>query len=187
MTGMMLLCRSRIPLVDSRTPARVCSKWTCSRLSSRRRSLANSDLEERRRASAIRRSNAFHAKSNAFRERYAALPHVTGRSYIVAISNCGTQDSYLQGDAPMQCLLFDIDKQKTLHKDNGAPVPLDYFVRTPTHISVPSCIPRLRPSERRECSGTTRATSLSARFEKERARNRFTSRVASSLPGHANP
>jgi hypothetical protein len=45
----------------------------------------------------------------------------------VAISNFGTQDFYLQGDAPMQRLLFDIDKEKEIHKPNGAPIPLGLF------------------------------------------------------------
>jgi hypothetical protein len=58
-----------------------------------------------------------------------------GRSYIVAISNFGTQDSYLQGDAPMQRLLFDIDKQRLIHKDNGAPVPLGLF-RSDAHAHI---------------------------------------------------
>ncbi len=89
--------------------------------------LANKDLAARRKASMIRLSNAFMAKSKAFRKRYAVLPHMAGRSYIVAISNFGTQDFYLQGDAPMQRLLFDIDKEKVIHKPNGAPVPLGLF------------------------------------------------------------
>jgi hypothetical protein len=45
----------------------------------------------------------------------------------VAISNYGTQDFYLQGDAPMQHLLFDVGKEKVIHKANGAPVRLGLF------------------------------------------------------------
>jgi hypothetical protein len=89
--------------------------------------LANKDLAARRKVSMIRLSNAFMAKSKAFKKRYAVLPHMAGRSYIVAISNFGTQDFYLQGDAPMQRLLFDIDKEKVIHKPNGASVPLGLF------------------------------------------------------------
>lgn len=97
--------------------------------------LANKDMEARRKASIIRLSNAFHAKSRAFRKRYVALPHMKDRSYIVAISNFGTQDSYLQADAPMQSLLFDIDKQKEVYKDNGAAVPLGLF-RSNAHAHI---------------------------------------------------
>jgi hypothetical protein len=78
--------------------------------------LQNKDLAVRRNASIIRLSNALLGKSTAFEKRYAALPHMAGRSYVVAISNYGTQDFYLQGDAPMQCLLFDIEKEKVIHK-----------------------------------------------------------------------
>jgi hypothetical protein len=61
---------------------------------------------------------------------------MAGRSYIVAISNFGTQDFYLQGDAPIQRLLFDVGKEKRIYKSNGAPVPLGLF-RSPafSHIS----------------------------------------------------
>jgi hypothetical protein len=89
--------------------------------------LANKDLATRRRASIIRLSNALLGKSKAFKDRYAALPHMAGRSYLVAISNYGTQDFYLQGDAPMKRLLFDIEKEKVIYKANGAPVPLGLF------------------------------------------------------------
>jgi hypothetical protein len=64
------------------------------------------------------------------------LPHMAGRSYIVAVSNFGTQDFYLQGDAPMQLLLFDFGKEKQIYKPNGAPIPLGLFRSTAfSHIS----------------------------------------------------
>jgi hypothetical protein len=89
--------------------------------------VTNEDLAARKKASIIRLSNAFLGKSAAFKDRYAALPHMKDRSYVVAISNYGTQDFYLQGDAPMQELLFDVEKKKVIHKDNGAPVRLGLF------------------------------------------------------------
>jgi len=52
---------------------------------------------------------------------------MAGRSYLVAISNYGTQDFYLQGDAPMQHLLFDIEEEKVIYKTNGAPISLGLF------------------------------------------------------------
>jgi hypothetical protein len=98
--------------------------------------LQEKDLDARRKASIIRLSNALVGKSKAHQERYGALAHMAGRAYIVAISNFGTQDFYLQGDAPMQMLLFDIGKEKEIYKVNGAPISLGLF-RTPalSHIS----------------------------------------------------
>ena len=57
--------------------------------------------------SIIRLSNALLGKSKLYQERYAALPFVADRSYIVAISNYGTQDFYMLGDVAMQRLLYD--------------------------------------------------------------------------------
>ena len=55
---------------------------------------------------------------------------------MVAISNFGTQDFYLQGDAPMQRLLFDIDKEKVIYKANDAPISLGLFRSSAfSHIS----------------------------------------------------
>jgi hypothetical protein len=98
--------------------------------------LEDKDMAARRRASIIRLSNALIGKSNALQQRYGALAHMAGRSYIVAISNFGTQDFYLQSDAPMQVLLFDIGKERVINKANGAPISLGLF-RTPafSHIS----------------------------------------------------
>jgi hypothetical protein len=89
--------------------------------------LQDKDLAVRRRASIIRLSNAVMRKSQAFKERYAALPHMAGRSFILAIANFGTQDFYLQDDHPMQHLLFDVRKEKLIYKANGAQVPLGLF------------------------------------------------------------
>jgi hypothetical protein len=80
--------------------------------------------------SAIRMSNAFSSKSKAYTERYAKLPHMAGRSYIIAIANYGTQDFNLLGDVPMQHLLYDNFELRHIRKPNGTPVPLDYSKMT---------------------------------------------------------
>jgi hypothetical protein len=98
--------------------------------------LQDKNLAVRRRASIIRLSNALMRKSEAFKKRYAPLTHMSGRSYIVAIANFGTPDVYLQGDDPIQHLLFDVGGEKLIHKASGAQVPLGLFRSTEfSHIS----------------------------------------------------
>lgn len=77
--------------------------------------------------SAIRASNAFCAKSAAYLQRYSKLPHMSGRSYVIAISNYGTPDSNLLGDVPMQHVLYDNLDLGHFRKANGATVPLGLF------------------------------------------------------------
>lgn len=57
--------------------------------------------------SIIRIANALTNKSEAFLKRYATLPKMQGRSYVVAVSNYGTQDFNMIGDVLMQWLLYD--------------------------------------------------------------------------------
>jgi hypothetical protein len=85
------------------------------------------DVFEAQAKSAIRASNAFRSKSDAYLSRYAALPHMVGRAYVIAISNFGTQDFNLLGDVPMQHVLYDNFELGYLRKGNGARVPLGLF------------------------------------------------------------
>src|SRR6266540_6139233 len=62
------------------------------------------NIEAAQLQSIIRLSNALMGKSEAYTQRYAALPHVAGRAYIVAIANYGRQDFNLLGDVAMQHL-----------------------------------------------------------------------------------
>ncbi len=77
--------------------------------------------------STIRLSNALMGKSDAFKKRYAALPFMAGRSYVVAIANYGRQDFNILGDAAMRRLLYDPEDRKQVLKANGSPVPLGLF------------------------------------------------------------
>lgn len=86
--------------------------------------------------STLRLSNALMAKSVAYKTRYAALPHMAGRAYIIAIANYGRQDFNFLGDVGMQHLLFDPEDKKQVLKANGSPVPLGLFNSdTYAHIS----------------------------------------------------
>jgi len=85
------------------------------------------DVFEAQATSAIRASNAFRSKSEAYLQRYAALPHMAGHAYVIAISNYGTQDFNLLGDVPMQHVLYDNFKVGHFKKANGALVPLGLF------------------------------------------------------------
>ncbi|MFH0297891.1 hypothetical protein AAFX91_11735 [Bradyrhizobium sp. 31Argb] len=76
--------------------------------------------------SIIRLSNALLGKSKRY-DSYSAKPFMAGRSYIIAISNYGTQDFYMLGDVAMQRLLYDQYEEKQVLKSNGAPVAVGLF------------------------------------------------------------
>jgi hypothetical protein len=77
--------------------------------------------------SIIRLSNALLGKSRAHKDNYTGLPHLAGRSYVVAIANYGTQDFYMLGDVAMQRLLYDTWNEKQVLKANGSPVAVGLF------------------------------------------------------------
>ncbi len=83
----------------------------------------------------IRLSNAILGKVKAYRTKYANLSHMHGRSYIIAVSNFGTQDFNLLGDVPMQRLIYDVWEEQSVVKPNGARVPVGLF-RTPALADV---------------------------------------------------
>ncbi|MBX9825359.1 MAG: hypothetical protein K2Y27_10225 [Xanthobacteraceae bacterium] len=89
--------------------------------------IADMDLEAAYARSITRLANAITAKSEAFLQRYASLPHMKGRSYIVAVSNYGTQDFNMIGDMPMQWLLYDHFGRKEVVKPNGSRIELGWF------------------------------------------------------------
>jgi hypothetical protein len=100
------------------------------------RSITDLNVEAAQLQSTIRLSNALMGKSEAYKTRYAALPHMAGRAYVVAIANYGRQDFNLLGDVAMQCLLYDPEDKKQVLKANGSPVPLGLFNSdTYSHIS----------------------------------------------------
>jgi hypothetical protein len=77
--------------------------------------------------STIRLSNALMGKSEACKRRYASLPHLAGRAYVVAIANYSRQDFNFLGDVAMQHLLFDPENKKEVLKANGSAVRLGLF------------------------------------------------------------
>jgi hypothetical protein len=65
-------------------------------------------------------------KSEAYKTRYATLPHMAGRAYVVAIANYGRQDFNFLGDVAMQRLLYDPeDKQAVEYNPAGLPAHRD--------------------------------------------------------------
>jgi len=89
--------------------------------------ITDMNVEAAQLQSTIRLSNALMGKSDAHKKRYAALPHVAGRAYVVAIANYGRQDFNFLGDVAMQRLLFDPENKKQALKANGSAVPLGLF------------------------------------------------------------
>jgi hypothetical protein len=89
--------------------------------------IVDPDIETAQLQSIIRLSNGLIGKSEAYKQRYAALPHVVDRAYIVAIANYGRQDFNLLGDVAMQHLLYDPLDLKQITKANGANVPIGLF------------------------------------------------------------
>jgi hypothetical protein len=75
----------------------------------------------------IRCSNALHNKVVAYRQKYAALPHMKDRPFVISIANYGTSHFHMMGDTAMQRLLFDPTNEKYLKKANGSPVALGVF------------------------------------------------------------
>ncbi len=86
--------------------------------------------------SIIRMSNAFLSKEQKFRSSYAALRHMPGKAFVIAMSNYGTQDFNMLGDVAMQRLLYDVWKEEHVLKANGSAVDVGLF-RSPrfSHVS----------------------------------------------------
>ena len=89
--------------------------------------VANEDLFEISKQSAIRLANAFDSKVRKYRNDYSHLSHVEGKPFIIAISNYTKQDFNFHGDVAMQWLLYDVLGLKSLKKSNGTNVPLGLF------------------------------------------------------------
>lgn len=89
--------------------------------------IVDKDVGEAYGKSIIRLANALTNKSEAFHKRYAALPHMQGKSYVVAVANYGSQDFNMIGDVPMQWLLYDHFDLSTVAKPNGSTIELGWF------------------------------------------------------------
>jgi hypothetical protein len=96
--------------------------------------VAHDDLESAYLRSIARLSNAFKGKLEAY-QRYSALPHMAGRSFVIAIANYGTQDFHLLGDVAMQRLFYDVWEEGDIRKANGASLSLGLF-ESEAHLEV---------------------------------------------------
>lgn len=98
--------------------------------------MVHDDLEGAYRQSIIRMSNAFLSKEQKFRSSYAALRHMPGKAFVIAMSNYGTQDFNMLGDVAMQRLLYDVREEGRVLKANGSAVDVGLF-RSPrfSHVS----------------------------------------------------
>ncbi|MBY5545992.1 hypothetical protein HFO61_03905 [Rhizobium leguminosarum] len=88
-----------------------------------------SDIEKRYTETLARLYNSLDAKRRLFDRRYSGLPHVQGKSFVIALHNFGTPDSFQLGDVAMQRLLYDIEKRETFLKNDTIALPLGIFNR----------------------------------------------------------
>lgn len=75
-----------------------------------------------------RLSNSLDAKVKRYRDRYATLPHMANKAYIIAIHNFGTPDAHQLGDVAMQRLLYDVWEESHFLKDGRTPLPTGLFL-----------------------------------------------------------
>lgn len=90
--------------------------------------ITDENIGEIWRQSTIRLSNAFTSKVKKFQDDYCKLDHVKGRPFLIGISNYSRQDFNLQGDVPMQWLLYDVLKLSSIRKSSGSQIPLGLFL-----------------------------------------------------------
>jgi hypothetical protein len=103
----------------------------------------------------LRLSNAFASKLAKYRERYAALPHVTGKPFVVCLTPFEQPMAFLQSIQAMQRVLYTYDgpvwgndaltgertivgesRVESVEKDSGENIPLGYFSdRRATEVS----------------------------------------------------
>jgi hypothetical protein len=76
----------------------------------------------------VRLSNSLDAKVHRYRDRYAALPHMSDKAYVIAIHNFGTPDAHQLGDVAMQRLLYDVWEEGSFLKDGRVPLPTGLFL-----------------------------------------------------------
>jgi hypothetical protein len=91
------------------------------------RDITNLDLDGRYLETLARLSNSIDSKVRKYRDSYANLPQVQGRSYIIAVANFGTPDSFQLGDVAMQRLLYDVWEEESFLKDGRIPLPTGLF------------------------------------------------------------
>jgi hypothetical protein len=86
-------------------------------------------IEQRYTETLARLYNSLDAKRRLYDRRYSVLPHVQGKSFVIALHNFSTPDSFQLGDVAMQRLLYDFEERKTFLKNDSVPLPLGIFNR----------------------------------------------------------
>lgn len=86
-------------------------------------------IEQRYTETLARLYNSVDAKRRLYERRYSGLSHVQGKSFVIALHNFGTPDSFQLGDVAMQRLLYDIEGRKTFPKNENVSLPLGIFNR----------------------------------------------------------
>ncbi|WP_276117959.1 hypothetical protein [Pararhizobium qamdonense] len=84
-------------------------------------------IEQRYTETLARLYNSLDAKRRLYDRRYSGLPHVQGKSFVIALHNFGTPDSFQLGDVAMQRLLYDLEERKKFSKNENISLPLGIF------------------------------------------------------------
>lgn len=87
------------------------------------------DIEPRWVETLARLYNSLDTKRRLYERRYASMPHVKGKPFIIAVHNFSTPDSFQLGDVAMQRLLYDLEGRETFLKNGNIPLPLGVFAK----------------------------------------------------------
>lgn len=87
-----------------------------------------SEIESGYAETLVRLSNAIDSKVRRYRGRYAGLPHMAGRAYVIAVHNFSTPDAHQLGDSAMQRLLYDTLEEGSFLKNGKLPLPTGLFL-----------------------------------------------------------
>lgn len=76
----------------------------------------------------VRLSNAIDSKVKRYGDRYAGLPQMADKAYVIAVHNFATPDAHQLGDSAMQRLLYDILEEGSFLKNGRLPLPTGLFL-----------------------------------------------------------
>lgn len=76
----------------------------------------------------VRLSNALDSKVKRYRDRYASLPQMADKAYVIAIHNFATPDAHQLGDSAIQQLLYDVLEEGSFLKNGKIPLPTGLFL-----------------------------------------------------------
>lgn len=87
------------------------------------------DIEARWLQTLARLYNSIDGKRALYERRYRAMPHMKEKSFVIALQNFSTPDSFQLGDVAMQRLLYDVEDRGTFLKNGRTQLPLGIFSR----------------------------------------------------------